>query len=451
MKRFYLILLALVAVGLLGAAGVAAYGYYLVDDHQVLAEQPKSANGSNGANGVNSAETADLVARGEYLVRAGNCMSCHTARGGAAFAGGRVLQTEFGDFVAPNITPDVKTGIGGWSAEDFWQALHNGKGRGGRMLYPAFPYTNYSQVTRTDSDAMYAYFQSIPKIERPNQPHELRFPYDQRALLAFWRAAYFRPSVYRQDTQQSAEWNRGAYLVNGLGHCSACHSSRNMLGANAGTADLSGGELALTSWYAPSLANGKEINLAQWQAPQLLALLKHGINADTAVSGPMAEVVSASLQHLSEQDMNAMVTYLRATPAVKVEEKDLLDRALSAQNISKETMDGVMKSGAALYKTHCMDCHGAAGAGVPSIYPALKGNPAIQTQLVANPVRLILAGGFPPVTKGNPRPYGMPPFGQVLSDNEVALVLSYVRNAWGNQASVVTAPEVNRYRTATLD
>lgn len=434
MKR---ILLSVLLLLLTGIAAVAAFGYYLVDDTravQVIA---------------NDISASDKVSKGAYLVKAGNCLGCHTVPGGAPFAGGRVLRTDFGQFFTPNITPDVKAGIGSWTADDFWQALHNGKSRNGRMLYPSFPYTNYTQVSRADSDAMYAYLMSLPKSEQQNQEHDLRFPYNNRALLAFWRAAYFRPATYQTDHSKSAEWNRGAYLVSGLGHCSACHGGRNGLGANAGVSDFSGGHL--TDWYAPALTNSQEIHLAQWQPQQLSALLKTGVNEHTAVSGPMAEVVAGSTQHLNDADIAAMVSYLRAIPTVTPVEKDMFDKALATQTVSADTMEQIMKQGGALYKTHCMDCHGAGGDGVASIYPALKNNPALLAPALSNPVRMVLAGGFPPVTGGNPRPYGMPPFAHTLSDEEVALVLSYVRNAWGNQASVVNSAEVNRYRTAAVD
>lgn len=433
MKKIVLSVLLLL---LTGAIAVAGYGYYLVDDKSVVGTSEKLS-------------AADKISKGEYLVKAGNCMGCHTAKGEAAFAGGRLLQTDFGSFKTPNITPDEKTGIGSWTAEDFWQALHNGRSKDGSLLYPSFPYTNYTQVSRDDADAMYAYLMSLPKVEKPNQAHELRFPYDKRALLAFWRAAYFRPASYQADQSKSAEWNRGAYLVNGLGHCSACHGGRNGLGANAGVNDLSGGEL--TSWYAPALTNSKEVNLAKWPAEELIALLKSGVNQHTAVSGPMAEVVAGSTQYLSNTDIKSMTAYLQAIPTAQVAEKDMLDKAMAGQELSTERMDAVLKHGGALYKAHCLDCHGAQGEGVKNIYPALQANPAVLGHALSNPVRMVLSGGFPPVTSDNPRPYGMPPFAHTLTDNEVALVLSYVRNAWGNKAGVLTSSEVNRYRSAAIE
>lgn len=439
-RRILLALLVLLVLLLLALGGMAVYGYFLGDAQtaRTVAVQVKQDSG-------------DTVARGAYLARAGNCMGCHTARGGAAYAGGRVIQSEFGNFVTPNITPDKLTGIGRWSNDDFWRSLHNGKSKDGRLLYPAFPYMNYTKLTRADSDAMFAYFMTVTEVQRENQPHSLRFPYSQRGLLAYWRALYFRPAVHQDDARQSTAWNRGAYLVNGLAHCSACHSSRNALGANNGSQDLSGGELAMINWYAPSLTSSDEASLKHWQPSQVQDLLKSGVSANSAVFGPMAEVVAGSLQYLSDTDISAMTTYLQALPQINADAADVLDKALEAQGVSKGEMARIMAQGSRLYQTHCMDCHAADGSGIAAVYPALKGNRNLQMRNMANPLRIILAGGFAPVTKANPRPYGMPPFGPVLSDSEVALLLSYIRNAWGNQAEVVTAAEVNRYRTAPLD
>lgn len=440
-RNFKRILYTLLSCALLALASMAAYGYFLVDDSGNLAKLAAAATDQDGAQ----------AARGAYLARAGNCMGCHTSRGGAAYAGGRVIESEFGDFLTPNITADVKHGIGGWSADDFWQALHNGKSKDGRLLYPAFPFSNYSQITRNDADALFAYFKTVTPVARENQPHALRFPYNQRPLLAFWRALYFRPAVYQEHPQHTAEWNRGAYLVNGLAHCSACHSSRNALGANGGIADLSGGALPMNKWYAPSLQRNADTAWLHGQPAQLQALLKTGVSQLAVASGPMAEVVAGSLQYLTPADIAAMTNYLQALPASQTASADLLDQALQAPEPGKQQMAMIMQQGASLYKTHCADCHGSQGGGVAQVYPALAGNPALHTQNVANPLRLILAGGFAPATEANPRPYGMPPFGPVLSDSEVAIVLSYVRKAWGNQGGVVTAADVNRYRSAALD
>lgn len=217
------------------------------------------------------AMTDDNIARGAYLARAGDCMACHTERGGVAYAGGRALDTPFGRVYAPNITPDLDTGIGQWNADDFWRALHNGKSRDGRLLYPAFPYPNYTRVTREDADALFAYLRSLPAHRQQNRPHALRSPYNLQLMLAGWRLLYFKPGVYEPDARRDATWNRGAYLVEGLGHCSACHSSRNGLGATEG--QLAGGMIPMLGWYAPPLTSSGEAGLGEWDTAQVAQLL----------------------------------------------------------------------------------------------------------------------------------------------------------------------------------
>lgn len=383
----------------------------------------------------------ERIARGAYLARAGDCMACHTTRGGAQYAGGRALPTPFGKVISPNITPDRATGIGTWSADDFWHALHNGKSKNGRLLYPAFPFPNYSRVTRDDADALFAYLQSLPPVQQPNAPHQLRFPFNQQIMLAGWRMLYFRPAVYRDDPKQSASWNRGAYLVQGLGHCNACHSARNALGASAN--GLGGGLIPEQGWYAPSLTADAEAGLGDWQTPHISQLLKTGVSPHATVFGPMAEVVRNSLQYLSDADIDAMAGYLKTLPGAPEKsdyERDKSQAAIDYRNEGKK-----------IYDKHCVDCHGAGGAGLPPGYPPLDGNRALTMQEAVNPIRIVLNGGFAPGTAGNPRPYGMPPFGHVLSDVEVAQVVSYLRSAWSNNAPPVTSIDVNRYRAIPLD
>jgi mono/diheme cytochrome c family protein len=386
------------------------------------------------------ASTPANIERGAYLARAGDCMACHTARGGAAFAGGRALETPFGRVVAPNITPDAATGIGNWSADDFWNALHNGKAKDGRLLYPAFPYTNYTRVTRADSDALFAYLRSIAPQRQPNRPHELSFPYDQQWALAAWRLLYFKPGVYQPDARRDADWNRGAYLVEGLGHCNACHSSRNSLGASE--AGLSGGLIPQLGWYAPSLTADNEAGLGSWDTKHIVQLLRTGLSPRATVFGPMAEVVARSLQHLSEPDVQAMAVYLKSLPASP--------EVATAAPTGPEA-ERIVKAGQALYERHCADCHGADGKGKAGVYPPLAGNRALTMREPVNAIRIVLNGGFAPGTGGNPRPYGMPPYGPVLQDTEVAEVVTYLRASWGNNASAVSPADVNRYRTVPLD
>jgi mono/diheme cytochrome c family protein len=386
------------------------------------------------------AATPDNIARGAYLAQAGDCMACHTARGGTAYAGGRAIETPFGALFAPNITPDRETGIGAWSADDFWRALHNGKSPDGRLLYPAFPYTNYTKVTRADADALFAFLRSLPPARQPNTPHTLRFPYNQQLMLAGWRLLYFKPGVYQPARSQSPVWNRGAYLVEGLGHCSACHSSRNAAGAVQGR--LGGGLIPILGWYAPSLTSDAEAGLGSWEIPHTVELLRTGISPRATVFGPMAEVVARSLQHLSEADVTAMASYLKSLPATPAELRE---------ELKGPQVEQLVAQGKKLFETHCVDCHGSDGKGLPPHYPPLAGNRAITMDHSVNAVRIVLNGGFAPATAGNPRPYGMPPYSHVMDDAEVAAVVSYLRASWGNRAGPVTASEVNRYRSTPLD
>ena len=380
---------------------------------------------------------AELVARGEYLVHAGSCYGCHTAPGGAPYAGGRAIETPFGIVNAPNLTPDA-TGLGAWSADDFWRALHNGRARGGRLLYPAFPYPNYTRLSRADADAMFAYLRSLPPVAARAAPHALRFPFDQQAALAVWRALFFRPARFEADPARSAPWNRGAYLVETLGHCNACHSRRNVFGATAGPLDLAGGLIPVQNWYAPSLSDNAEAGVGEWPEGEIVALLKTGVASRGSVQGPMAEVVARSTRFLSDVDLAAMAAYLR----------DLPRAGRPARTASTSTPPATSERGAKLYSTHCAACHGDRGEGVAGAYPALAGNRAVAISPPANLVHIVLRGGFLPSTPGNPRPFGMPPFATVLSDQDVAELLSFLRGSWGHAAGAVTALDVARYRGA---
>ena len=375
-----------------------------------------------------------LVARGEQLTRAGDCLGCHTERGGRPYAGGRVIETPFGSVYSSNLTPDPGTGLGDWTADEFWRALHHGRAKSGRLLYPAFPYPNYTRVSRADADAIFAYLQSLAPVDRANRAHALGFPFGTQAALAVWRALYFRPASHVDDSERSPEWNRGAYLVEGLGHCNACHSARNALGATPGTLDLQGGLIPVQNWYAPSLASPLEAGVAGWPKREVVRLLKTGVSAQGFVMGPMSEVVGNGTQYLSDADLGAMATYLQALPAPADTEP------VPAR--STETRE----RGAALYRDHCVACHGEQGEGVPGAYPALSGSRAVTMRSTANLVHIVLEGGFPPSTAGNPRPFGMPPFAPFLQDDEVADLLSYVRTSWGNRASAVSALDVSRER-----
>ncbi len=381
---------------------------------------------------------AELIARGEYLVRAGSCFGCHTVPGGAPYGGGRGIETPFGVVNAPNLTPDL-TGLGAWSTGDFWRALHNGRSRSGRLLYPAFPYPNYTRLSRADADAMFAYLKSLPPVVKGAEPHALRFPFDLQASLAVWRALFFRPARFEADAAKSPQWNRGAYLVETLGHCNACHSRRNVFGATASPLDLAGGLIPIQNWYAPSLKDNAEAGLGEWPEREIVALLKTGVARRGSVQGPMAEVVARSTRYLSDADLEAMAAYLRDLP-----------RASGRARVAEPTAPpAASERGAKLYATHCAACHGDQGEGAAGAYPALAGNRAVAITPPANLVHMVLRGGFLPSTPGNPRPFGMPPFATVLSDPDVAEVLSYLRASWGHAAAPVTPLEVGRYRGAS--
>jgi len=382
------------------------------------------------------------VARGAYLARAGNCVACHTARGGAAYAGGRAMHTPFGSVFAGNLTPDVATGLGAWSADAFWRAMHHGQSRDGRLLYPAFPYASFTQISREDSDALYAFLRSLPPVSQPNRPHALRFPYSTQAALAVWRELYFEPARFQPEPGQSAVWNRGAYLVRGLGHCAACHSPRDALGGVDAAREFSGGELPGQGWTAPSLRMRHAAGVAHWSEQQMVDLLKTGVAHDApdpaVVTGPMAEVVFQSTQHLSDADLRAMAAYLHSLAAA-----DAPDTPSAA---APPAPSAQLALGERVYQQQCADCHGERGEGAVRAYPTLAGNRAVNLASPDNLVQAILNGGFAPATAGHPQPYGMPPFRTLLNDVEIAAVATFIRQSWGNQASAVSALDVQRVR-----
>jgi mono/diheme cytochrome c family protein len=380
--------------------------------------------------------TASRVQQGAYLARLGNCAGCHTARGGAALAGARALPTPFGDVYAGNLTPDDDTGLGRWSADDFWRALHLGRSRDGRLLLPVFPYPHFTHVTRADSDALYAYLRSVKAVRSATPPHALRFPYNTQAALAVWRLLYFRPAAAAATAPaasiaalpQASTLQRGAYLVQGLGHCGACHAPRNTWGA-AGR-QLTGGDMPGQRWHAPSLLPGQP---GQGSVRDTVALLKTGGSALGRASGPMAAVVGSSLQHWSDDDLRAVVVYLQSLPA---------QPPTAAAPVAADA--GRQRLGDQLYRRHCRDCHGDSGEGVPGIYPALAGNATVLQPTALNLVQIIIHGGFGPSTAGNPRPFGMPPL--VLSDPELAALATHVRQSWGNRAAAVSDLEILQLR-----
>jgi mono/diheme cytochrome c family protein len=385
----------------------------------------------------------DIVARGEYLARAGDCIACHTAPEGRIFAGGRAMPTPFGTLYTSNITPDPDTGIGKWTADDFYKTMHSGRFPDGGLIYPAMPFASYTKVTRADSDAIFAYLKSIPAVNQKDRPHELRFPYDNRQLILGWRTLYFREGEYKPDPTKSAEWNRGAYLVEGLGHCGMCHSPINALGGTSQSDAFKGGLIPMQNWYAPSLTSNREAGLGEWSLKDITDLLQIGISMRGVVYGPMAEVVHNSLQYLNDEDSKAMAVYLKGIAGPQPPAPS------SALPSSESSL--LVSLGKTVYDARCASCHGAQGEGKPPHWPPLANNQSIEMESAVNPIRMVLNGGYPPGTAGNPKPYGMPPFAGLLSDNEVAAVVSYIRTAWGNRGAPVSAREANELRAAPLN
>jgi mono/diheme cytochrome c family protein len=394
--------------------------------------------------GALAQENDTLVAKGEYLARAGDCVACHTAPGDKLFAGRRAMLTPFGTLYTSNITPDPETGIGNWTAAQFYGAMHTGRFPDGGLLYPAMPFGSYTKVTRQDSDAIFAYLKTIAPVQRANRPHDLQFPYNNRSLILGWRTLYFSEGEYRPDATKSDEWNRGAYLVGGLGHCAMCHTAINALGGSSESEAFQGGLIPMQNWYAPSLTSNKEAGLGDWSLKDISDLLRTGVSNRGVVYGPMAEVVYNSLQYLSDADIRAMAVYLKSLA------EGSPPRA-AATSIPTAESSLLLSLGKTVYDSRCASCHGADGSGKPPQYPPLAANQSIEMESAVNSIRMVLNGGYPPGTAGNPTPYGMPPFAQLLSDNEVAAVVTYVRTSWGNRGTAVSARQANELRAAPLN
>ena len=390
-----------------------------------------------------SKDKASIVARGEYLAQAGDCVACHTAPEGKLFAGGRAMPTPFGTLYTSNITPDPETGVGKWTADQFYTMMHTGRSPDGGLLYPAMPFGSYTKVTRADSDAIFAFMQSVAPVKQPNKPHDLKFPYNNRSLIIGWRTLFFTEGEYKPDAGKSDEWNRGAYLVQGLGHCAMCHYATNALGGSSESAAFEGGLIPMQNWYAPSLTSNKEGGLGDWSIEDISDLLRTGISKRGAVYGPMADVTCNSLQYMTEVDTRAMAVYLKT-----LAEHSVPDAPRGTTSVQESSL--LLRLGQSIYADKCASCHGEKGLGKPPHYPPLAGNQSIEMSSAVNPIRMVLNGGYPPGTAGNPMPHGMPPFAQSLSDDEVAAVVTYIRVSWGNHGAPVSAAEANALRSAPL-
>jgi cytochrome c553 len=404
---------------------------------------PTSNANSTSTHSADSTAT-QTVARGAYLARLGNCALCHTTAGGEPYAGGRGIDTPFGTVYSSNLTPDAQYGLGRWSAQDFWNALHHGTSKDGRALYPAFPYTSYTHLSRADSDALFAFLRTVPAAPTANTPHALRWPYSSQAALGTWRALYFSPG--ENSTAASAaprSSQRGAYIAQALTHCSECHGQRNALGALQPDKAWAGATLPGGLGYAPSLQSTQEASLATWRVEDIVALLRTGRAPAGSTRGTMAEVVLHSTQYLTDDDAYALATYLQNLPQTA---------AAPARTASPPTAASVPGAtnastrGGKLYTQYCADCHGAQGQGRAGAIAALAGNRAVLQANTSNLIRTVLHGGFGPATAGNPRPWGMPPFMLQLNNTDVAAVLTYVRSSWGNTAPAVSEFDINQLR-----
>lgn len=386
-------------------------------------------------------DQAELVERGKYLVTAGNCASCHTSRGGGFMAGGLAFQTPFGTMYSTNISPDPETGIGAWSDREFLNSMRYGLRPNGEHLYPAFPYTAFTKVSDGDIAAMYAYLQSIPAVKQSPPQNELSFPFNIRGLLPFWKFLYLDAGEFEPNEAESEAWNRGAYLVEALGHCSACHSPRNALGAEKTALALSGGEYLdrvesdkYRPWSAPNLTSSDR-GLGLWSTDNIADYLHTSRNEFIESFGPMNEVIMNSTRHLNEADVDNMAVYLASLPAI-------------SERQSPEPDSQIMGRGRTIYNLHCGTCHLPTGEGDPEMAPKLnRGSLVVQSDNPASMINTIL---YSPKTPGAPLlpkwRHPMEEYQYELNNEEVAAVATFIRNSWDNQAGVVTAEQVARQR-----
>jgi mono/diheme cytochrome c family protein len=374
---------------------------------------------------------ADLLRRGRYLTIAGDCVSCHTRAGGHPFAGGLGLNTPFGVIYSPNITSDRATGLGGWTEDQFFAALHRGVAPGGKYLYPALHYPHFTMIPRADSDAILAYLKTVPAEHYVQPANRLPFPLDIRLGMVAWNALNFSAHGFVPDPTKSALWNRGAYLVEGLGHCGACHTAKTALGAERQDVALQGG--TLDNWVAPDLSGNARTGLGQWSPADIVQYLKTGRNTHSNAAGQMAEVVTYSTSLLSDADLTAIAAYLKGEKA--------------GPDVASSPPDGAaLRAGAAIYADACTACHLTAGRGQPGMFPPLTGSALTQQHDPTGVIRLILGGGRTAPTLSRPSFQSMPSFAWKLDDQQIADVATYVRNSWGNRAEPVTAKAVAHLR-----
>jgi mono/diheme cytochrome c family protein len=375
----------------------------------------------------------DQIEKGRYLAAVADCYACHTVpKTGKPFAGARPIETPFGNITAPNITPDIETGIGAWSDEQFDDAVRKGARPDGSRLYPAMPYTSYTKMSRDDVLAIRAYMATVEPVHQPVRANTLPFPFNIRAAMRVWDAMYFSEGEFVPDSHQSAAWNRGAYLVQGPGHCAACHTPKTLLGGDKTSESFRG--FNLQGWFAPDITGDANQGLGRWSEADIASYLKTGHNRITAATGPMAEEVTDSTSQWSDNDLAAMATYLKSLPGRQ-------------DNAAPEHPDAsVISAGQAIYRDQCSACHGLDGNGVANLFPSLAQSSIAHASDPTSAIRLVLRGGRSVATPAEPTAPGMPSFGWQLTDEQVAAVLSYIRNAWKTADTPVSAELVGETR-----
>jgi mono/diheme cytochrome c family protein len=378
-----------------------------------------------------AAPSPEVIAKGKALTEAGDCASCHTADPSKPFAGGKRIDTPFGGIYSANLTPDLNTGIGRWTDDDFRRAMRYGERPDGANYYPAFPYPHFTKMTRDDAFAIRAYLNTLPPVNNTPPSSDLRWPLNYRPLMRLWNYAFFRPGIFEPDQNKSAEWNRGGYLVEGLSHCGACHTPKNFLGAEKKGARFVGS--MVDGWFAPRLDSAARDGLKSWSVDDIAEYLQSGRNAHSHAGGPMASVVLNSTSRMSDADVRAIAVYLKGISPPSSE------AAVTAPSAAQ------MASGEKLYKGSCIACHEIDGSGAPRIYPPLPGNANLQSNDPASAIQIMLHGAETITTPRAPNTGSMPTYAK-MSDEDIADVLTYVRNAWGNAAPPVTAAEVAKAR-----
>ncbi|EIF30777.1 cytochrome c, mono- and diheme variants family [Burkholderia sp. Ch1-1] len=398
-----------------------------------------------------SSVAAATLARGEYLAKAADCAGCHTAAGGGApYAGGLGLASPFGTIQSSNITPDPRYGIGLYTYDDFEHALRKGVARGGKRLYPAMPYTSFSKLSDDDVHALYAFMMhGVPAVPKPTPPSDVTFPFNQRWALRFWQMAFAPRDPFSPKTDHDAQWNQGAYLVQGAGHCGACHTPRGSAFEESGYDEssrdyLTGG--VNDHWFAPNLTGDAGSGLGRMSEGDIAAFLKTGHGAGAIAYGSMVEHIEDSSQYLSDEDLEAIAHYLKSLPAQRPSGTYTPGSDAARSSANGNRIADSLPVGFYVYRSFCASCHRDDGSGVTHAFPTLAGNPSVLTEDTTSLIRLLVEGGNSPSTLTGPPRQAMPGFATTLTDVEIALVLTYIRSAWGNHAQPVTANDVATLR-----